>query len=64
MARRTTARGIVAALAVLTVVAGPGPLVGTADAGDGTGSTALATEKVFQSDRYRPRADGTRPGPR
>ncbi|MGY4926518.1 FG-GAP-like repeat-containing protein [Streptomyces sp. 900105755] len=57
MARRTTARGVVAALAVLTVVAGPGPLVGTADAGDGTGSTARATEKVFQSDRYQPRAD-------
>ena len=57
MARRTTTRGVVAALAVLTVVAGPGPLVGTADAGDGTGSTALATEKVFQSDRYQPRAD-------
>ncbi|WP_405924601.1 FG-GAP-like repeat-containing protein [Streptomyces sp. NBC_00035] len=54
---RTTARGVVAALAVLAVTAGPGPLAVTADADEGVGGTALATEKVFQADRYIPRRD-------
>ncbi|WP_405931655.1 FG-GAP-like repeat-containing protein [Streptomyces sp. NBC_00827] len=54
---RTTARGVVAALAVLAVTAGPGPFAVTADADEGVGSTALATEKVFQADRYIPRKD-------
>ncbi|MFD4524886.1 FG-GAP-like repeat-containing protein [Streptomyces sp. NPDC058470] len=69
MARRTTARGVVAALAVLAVTAGPGPLAVTADADNGVGDTnavsgtnsvsgtALAAEKVFQADRYIPRKD-------
>ncbi|MFF3461835.1 FG-GAP-like repeat-containing protein [Streptomyces sp. NPDC002619] len=57
MARRTTTRGVVAALAVLAVTAGPGPLAVTADADNGVGSTAFATEKVFQADRYIPRGD-------
>ncbi|WP_181803919.1 FG-GAP-like repeat-containing protein [Streptomyces shenzhenensis] len=57
MARRTTTRGVVAVLAVLTVTAGPGPLAVTADADNGVGGTALAAEKVFQADRYIPRRD-------
>ncbi|MHA5049727.1 FG-GAP-like repeat-containing protein [Streptomyces sp. SD15] len=57
MVRRTTARGVVAALAVLAVTVGPGPLVVTADADNGVGGTALAAEKVFQADRYIPRRD-------
>ncbi|MFC4034398.1 hypothetical protein ACFO3J_23390 [Streptomyces polygonati] len=57
MARRTTARGVVAALAVLTVTAGPGPLSVSAGADTAARSTGLAAEKVFQSDRYLPRAD-------
>ncbi|GGS86214.1 FG-GAP-like repeat-containing protein [Streptomyces chromofuscus] len=57
MARRTTARGVVAALAFLTVTAGPGPLAVTADADNGVASTALTAEKVFQADRYIPRGD-------
>ncbi|MFI6056728.1 FG-GAP-like repeat-containing protein [Streptomyces sp. NPDC051286] len=57
MARRTTARGVVAALAVLAVTIGPGPLAVTADADNSVGSTALAAEKVFQADRYIPRGD-------
>ncbi|MFJ9704500.1 FG-GAP-like repeat-containing protein [Streptomyces sp. NPDC101234] len=57
MARRTTARGVVAALAVLTVTAGPGPFAVTADADNGVGGTALTAEKVFQADRYLPRRD-------
>jgi hypothetical protein len=60
MFRRTTARGVVAALAVLAVTAGPGPL--TVRAGvDSTGpiaaTAASAAETVFQSDRYIPRGD-------
>ncbi|MFD9328222.1 FG-GAP-like repeat-containing protein [Streptomyces sp. NPDC060065] len=54
---RTTARGVVAALAVLAVTVGPGPFAVTADADEGVGGTALATEKVFQADRYIPRKD-------
>ncbi|MFD8718133.1 FG-GAP-like repeat-containing protein [Streptomyces sp. NPDC059629] len=54
---RTTARGVVAALAVLAATAGPGPLAGTADADNGAGSTAPAAERVFQADRYTPRRD-------
>lgn len=54
---RTTARGVVAALAVLAVTAGPGPLAVTADADNGAGGTAFAAEKVFQVDRYLPRRD-------
>ncbi|MFE9606111.1 FG-GAP-like repeat-containing protein [Streptomyces hokutonensis] len=54
MARRTTARGLVAALAVLVVTAGPGPLSVPAGA---TGSSPVTAEKVFQSDRYVPRGD-------
>lgn len=54
---RTTARGVVAALAVLAVTVGPGPLAVTAEADEGVGGTALATEKVFQADRYIPRRD-------
>ncbi|MCI3274940.1 FG-GAP-like repeat-containing protein [Streptomyces cylindrosporus] len=60
MARRTTPRTTaraIAALAVLAVTAGPGPLAVSADAEDGVASTALATEKVFQADRYIPRGD-------
>nr|BFD87277.1 hypothetical protein StreXyl84_66780 [Streptomyces sp. Xyl84] len=60
MPRRTTARGVVAALAVLTVTAGSGSLAVGADAenaGNAVGSTAFAAEKVFQADRYTPRAD-------
>ena len=69
MARRTTVRGVVAALAVLAVTAGPGPLAlasttpagtatsGTTSAGTALTGTALAAEKVFQSDRYIPRRD-------
>ncbi|MEV7340649.1 FG-GAP-like repeat-containing protein [Streptomyces sp. NPDC093544] len=62
MARRTTARGVVATLAVLAVTAGPGALAVTAEADNGVGGTALAgaalaAEKVFQSDRYIPRRD-------
>ncbi|MEV6501619.1 FG-GAP-like repeat-containing protein [Streptomyces prunicolor] len=53
-ARRNTARGIVAASAVLIVTVGPGPLSIPAGA---AGSTGVAAEKVFQSDRYVPRAD-------
>ncbi|SED86038.1 Repeat domain-containing protein [Streptomyces sp. 3213] len=54
MARRTTARGLVATLAVLFVTTGPGPLSVPADA---TGSSPVTAEKVFQSDRYVPRGD-------
>ncbi|MER5660024.1 FG-GAP-like repeat-containing protein [Streptomyces mirabilis] len=54
---RATARGVVAALAVLAVTAGPGPLAVTADADNGAGGTAFAAEKVFQADRYLPRGD-------
>ncbi|MEV6486635.1 FG-GAP-like repeat-containing protein [Streptomyces sp. NPDC051576] len=54
LARRTTARGVVAALAVLVVTAGPGPLSVPAGA---VGNAPVATEKVFQSDRYVPRGD-------
>lgn len=57
MARRTTARGVVAVLAVLTVTASLGPLAVTADADNSAGGSALAAEKVFQSDRYIPRGD-------
>ncbi|MEU2420154.1 FG-GAP-like repeat-containing protein [Streptomyces sp. NPDC007851] len=57
MARRTPARGVVAALAVLTVTVGPGPFTGTAGADNGAGGTALTAEKVFQADRYIPRRD-------
>ncbi|MER7692107.1 FG-GAP-like repeat-containing protein [Streptomyces sp. NPDC097610] len=57
MARRTTARGVVAVLAVLTVTAGPGPFAVTADADNGVGGAALAAEKVFQANRYIPRGD-------
>ncbi|MFJ9248921.1 FG-GAP-like repeat-containing protein [Streptomyces sp. NPDC101776] len=53
-ARRTTARGIVAVSAVLVVTAATGPLSVPAVA---AGSTGTAAEKVFQSDRYVPRAD-------
>ncbi|MFE9608005.1 FG-GAP-like repeat-containing protein [Streptomyces sp. NPDC006012] len=56
MARRTTARGVVAVLAVLTVTAGPGPFAVTADADNVVGA-ALPAEKVFQADRYMPRRD-------
>ncbi|MFD8029773.1 hypothetical protein ACFV3F_13590 [Streptomyces sp. NPDC059717] len=56
MARRTTTRGITAALAVLAVTAGFGPLSVPAGAQTAAGSTAAA-EKVFQSDRYFPRKD-------
>ncbi|MFF4275748.1 FG-GAP-like repeat-containing protein [Streptomyces sp. NPDC001536] len=55
MARRTTTRGVIAALAVLAVTAGG--ITGTATASAGT---ALAAEKVFQSNRYAPRADRIR----
>ncbi|MEW2510407.1 FG-GAP-like repeat-containing protein [Streptomyces sp. NPDC046870] len=54
MARRTTTRGVVAALAILTATAGPGPL---AHADNDVARTALGTEKVFQADRYTPRRD-------
>ncbi|MGW7606447.1 FG-GAP-like repeat-containing protein [Streptomyces sp. NPDC054766] len=57
MPRRTTARGVAAALAVLAVTAGPGPLSVPAGADTGAGSTAFAAEKIFQSDRYVPRRD-------
>ncbi|HEY5835068.1 FG-GAP-like repeat-containing protein [Streptomyces sp.] len=57
MARRTTARGVVAALAILTVTAGPGPLSVPAGADTAAGSTGIAAEKIFQSDRYVPRGD-------
>ncbi|MGC0339201.1 FG-GAP-like repeat-containing protein [Streptomyces sp. SLBN-8D4] len=60
MARRTTARTTVrgiAALAVLAVTAGPGPLAVTAAADDGVANSVLSTEKVFQADRYIPRGD-------
>ncbi|MEU6349063.1 FG-GAP-like repeat-containing protein [Streptomyces sp. NPDC047072] len=56
MARRTAARGVTAAVAVLAVTAGFGPLAVPAAAS----GTALAAEKVFQSDRYVPRADRIR----
>ncbi|MER6958960.1 FG-GAP-like repeat-containing protein [Streptomyces sp. NPDC000618] len=58
MARRTPARGVVAALAVLAVTTGPLPLAAPA-AADGNTSAPLAAEKVFQSDRYVPRRDLT-----
>ncbi|MGW2709151.1 FG-GAP-like repeat-containing protein [Streptomyces sp. NPDC001356] len=57
MARRTTTRGVVAALAILTATAGPGPLAHAADADNDVARTALAAEKVFQADRYTPRRD-------
>jgi hypothetical protein len=44
-------------LAVLAVTAGPGPFSVPAGAVTDAGSTALAGEKVFQSDRYVPRRD-------
>src|ERR1700716_111099 len=50
LARRTTARGV--ALAVLALTAGLGPLSVPAGADTAAGSTGLAAEKVFQSDRY------------
>ncbi|MFE9677492.1 FG-GAP-like repeat-containing protein [Streptomyces sp. NPDC006259] len=56
---RTTARGI-AALAVLAVIAGPGPLAVAVDADGGVPDTVLSTEKVFQADRYIPRGDRIR----
>ncbi|MGX1243563.1 hypothetical protein RKD46_004667 [Streptomyces pseudovenezuelae] len=55
MARRTTARGVIAALAVLSATAGGITGAATASAG-----TAPAAEKVFQSNRYAPRADRIR----
>ncbi|MDX3310605.1 hypothetical protein P1S61_16245 [Streptomyces sp. ME08-AFT2] len=55
MARRTTARGVIAALAVLAATGGE--ITGAATASAGTG---LAAEKVFQSNRYAPRADRIR----
>ncbi|MCX4698700.1 FG-GAP-like repeat-containing protein [Streptomyces sp. NBC_01373] len=55
MARRTTARGVIAALAVLAATAGGITGAATASAGN-----ALAAEKVFQSNRYAPRADRIR----
>ncbi|SNX88594.1 VCBS repeat protein [Streptomyces sp. TLI_55] len=55
MARRTTARGVIAALTVLAATAGGITLGAPASAG-----TALAAEKVFQSNRYVPRADRIR----
>lgn len=60
MARRTTARGVIAALAVLAATTGG--ITGAAPASAGTASTgtALAAEKVFQSHRYAPRADRIR----
>ncbi|MGC0397524.1 hypothetical protein RKD27_000168 [Streptomyces sp. SAI-126] len=57
MARRTTARGVIAALAVLAATAGPGPLAVPAGV---TAASALTAEKVFQSNRYVPRADRIR----
>ncbi|OQR59662.1 hypothetical protein B6E66_33765 [Streptomyces maremycinicus] len=56
MARRTPARLVVAALAVLSAAAGPFPVVAPAVADQGT-DIPLAAEKVFQSDRYVPRRD-------
>ncbi|MFJ6085705.1 FG-GAP-like repeat-containing protein [Streptomyces sp. NPDC092369] len=55
MSRRTTARGVVAALAVLAVTAGTAP-AGTALTGPAA-DTVPAAEKVFQADRYIPRKD-------
>ncbi|MDQ0578772.1 FG-GAP-like repeat-containing protein [Streptomyces rishiriensis] len=56
MARRTSARLVVAALAVLTAITGPLPVAASA-AADGSTDTPLSGEKVFQSDRYLPRRD-------
>ncbi|WP_327695625.1 FG-GAP-like repeat-containing protein [Streptomyces sp. NBC_00459] len=55
--RRTAAasRGLIAALAVLTVTAGPGPL--SVPAGAETTAAAGGADTVFQSDRYVPRHD-------
>ncbi|MDX3456218.1 FG-GAP-like repeat-containing protein [Streptomyces sp. ME02-8801-2C] len=53
MARRAAARGVIAAFAVLTVTAGPGPLSVPA----GAESAVAAPDTVFQSNRYVPRAD-------
>lgn len=57
MARRTTTRSVVAALAVLAVTVGPGPFALPAGADSGAAGTAPATEKIFQADRYIPRKD-------
>ncbi len=54
VARRITARGVVAASAVLLVIAGPGSLSVPAGA---VGDASVAAETVFQSDRYVPRGD-------
>ncbi|MEV0090000.1 FG-GAP-like repeat-containing protein [Streptomyces sp. NPDC050738] len=54
MARRSTARGVTAALVVLSVTAGLG-LASVPVALAGT--TGVSAEKVFQSDRYVPRSD-------
>ncbi|MEU0412344.1 FG-GAP-like repeat-containing protein [Streptomyces griseorubiginosus] len=58
MARRTTARGVIAALAVLAATTGG--ITDAAPASAGTTGTGLAAEKVFQSNRYVPRADRIR----
>lgn len=55
MTRPTTARGVIAATAVLAATAAGITGAATASAG-----TALAAEKVFQSDRYAPRVDRIR----
>ncbi|MFC8235002.1 FG-GAP-like repeat-containing protein [Streptomyces sp. NPDC057284] len=55
MASRTTARGVVAALTVLAVTAGFGPL--SMPAGADTAVGPRAAEKVFQADRFIPRGD-------
>ncbi|GAA1375867.1 FG-GAP-like repeat-containing protein [Streptomyces beijiangensis] len=54
MASRRPARGVTAALVVLTVTAGLG-LAAVPSALAGT--TGISAEKVFQSDRYVPRSD-------
>ncbi|WP_333736523.1 FG-GAP-like repeat-containing protein [Streptomyces sp. IBSBF 2806] len=56
MARRTPARLVVAALAVLAGTAGFLPNVAPA-AADGSAGAPLTAEKVLQSDRYVPRRD-------
>ncbi|MFD8422406.1 FG-GAP-like repeat-containing protein [Streptomyces sp. NPDC059466] len=57
MAPRTPALGVLAALAVLAVTAGPGPLSLPAGTDTAAAITAPTTEKVFQSDRFLPRQD-------
>ncbi|MEH0424284.1 FG-GAP-like repeat-containing protein [Streptomyces sp. B21-083] len=52
-AGRATARGVTAALAVLAVTAGPGPLVVPV----GAQTAVAAADTVFQSARYVPRRD-------